>query len=249
MVNLNWNQVIMIEESKEMEKEITVITGGSSGLGLELSKCFVHATNVCIVSRDETKLNKAKTDISRSSTKTKQVLAFKADVSKEEQVKKLYEFLKGFVIKRIINCAGFGKFGPPSNINAEMVDSLIDSNLKSVIFMSSNALLAMKENGGQIVSILSSAALKGNPQETIYCAVKWGARGYNEALKAACKGTNINIITICPGGINTQFWRSDSGIFPDVSKFMNPKELANVIYSILIERKTLYCPDIVIEKL
>jgi len=230
-----------------MKTEITVIAGGSSGLGLELSKCFAQTTNVCIVSRDEARLEKAKTEVSKSTTK--QVVTFRADASKEEQVKKLYEFLENFTVKRVINCAGFGKFGAPDSINTEMVDSLIDSNLKSVMFMSSNALGAMKDNGGQIVSVLSTAALKGNPEETIYCAVKWGARGYNEALKAACKGTNINVITICPGGINTPFWRPDSGISPNVSKFMNPKELAEVIYNILIERKTLYCPDIVIEKL
>ena len=230
-----------------MKSEITVITGASSGLGLELSKCFAQTTNVCIVSRDDTKLEKAKVDISKNATK--QVFTFKADVSKEEQVKKLYKFLEDFTVKRVINCAGYGKFSSPDSINAEMVDNLIDSNLKSVMFMSSNALVAMKENGGQIVSILSTAALKGNPQETIYCAVKWGARGYNEALKAACKGTKINVVTICPGGINTPFWRPDSGINPDVSKFMNPQELADVIYNTLIERKTLYCPDIVIEKL
>ena len=230
-----------------MKHEITVITGGSSGLGLELSKCFSQTTNVCIVSRDETKLENAKADISKNSTK--QVITFKADVSKEEQVKKLFKFLDNFIVKRVVNCAGYGIYGNPDSIHTEMVDNLIDSNLKSVIFMSSNALIAMKENGGQIISVLSTAALKGNPQETIYCAVKWGARGYNEALKAACKGTNINVVTICPGGINTPFWRSDSGINPDVSQFMNPQEVADVIYNTLIERKTLYCSNIVIEKL
>jgi short-subunit dehydrogenase len=230
-----------------MKTEITVITGGSSGLGLELSRCFAQTTNVCIVARNQMKLDETRTNISQSSTK--QVVTFRADVSKEEQVKKLYEFLEGFTVKRIINCAGLGKFTSPDSINTEMVDNLIDSNLKSVMFMSSNALTAMKDNGGQIVSILSTAALRGNPQETIYCAVKWGARGYNEALKAACKGTKINVITICPGGINTPFWSPDIGSSPDVSNFMNPRELAEIIYNILMERKTLYCSDIVIERL
>ena len=230
-----------------MKTKITVITGGSSGLGLELSKLFAQTTNVCIVSRDETKLDNAKMDISKTSTK--QVFTFKADVSEEEQVKKLYEFLGDFTVKRVINCAGWGQYGSPDNINAKMVNDLIDSNLKSVMFMSSNALIAMKEKGGQIVSILSTAALKGNPQETIYCAAKWGARGYNEALKEACKGTNIHVISICPGGINTPFWRPDSGVSPDVSKFMDSQELAEVIFNTLVERKTLYCSYIVIEKL
>ena len=230
-----------------MKTEITVITGGSSGLGLELSRIFAQTTNVCIVSRNETKLDNAKMNISKTSTK--QIFTFKADASDEEQVKKLYKFLDDFTVKRVINCAGWGQYRSPDNINSKIVNDLIDSNLKSVMFMSSNALIVMKENGGQIVSILSTAALKGNPQETIYCAAKWGARGYNEALKEACRGTNIRVISICPGGINTPFWRPDSGVFPDVSKFMDPKELAEVIFNILVERKTLYCSHIVIEKL
>jgi short-subunit dehydrogenase len=230
-----------------MKEKITVITGGSSGLGFELGKCFAQTTNVCIVARNETKLDEAKQYIEK--TTTKKVVMFKADVSKENEVHNLYGFLDSFAVNRIINCAGAGKFSSPDSINTEMVDDLIDANLKSVMFMSSNALVAMKENGGQIVSILSTAALKGNPQESIYCAVKWGARGYCEALKAAYKGTNINIVTICPGGINTPFWKPDCGLSPNVSKFMNSGELADVIYNCLIERKTLFFPEIIIEKL
>lgn len=230
-----------------MKNEITVITGGSSGLGLELSKCFAQTTHVCIVARNKEKLDEAKRFILQTSTN--QVLTFSADISDEQQVKSLYDYLRSFTVRRVINCAGLGQFGSPDRIDAKMVNQLIDSNLKSVMFMSSNALVAMKDEGGQIVSILSTAALKGNPLESVYCAVKWGARGYGEALKAACKGTNIHVINICPGGINTPFWRDDSGIHPDVSKFMNPGELADTIYHLLVGKQTLYCPDIVIEKL
>ena len=115
--------------------------------------------------------------------------------------------------------------------------------------MSTNALKAMKDKGGTIVTILSTAALKGNPKESVYCAVKWGARGYCEALKANYKGSNIKVITVCPGGINTPFWKKNCGLSPNVEKFMNPAELATVIYNNVIEKETLFCPEMIIEKL
>jgi short-subunit dehydrogenase len=230
-----------------MKERITIITGGSSGLGLELSKKFALIGNVCIVARNAKNLEVAKSNIEIEAKH--KILTYKVDVSKENEVKAFYEELAQYEIIRVINCAGAGKFSNPEDITSQMVEDLIESNLKSVIFMSANAIKAMKERGGTIVTILSTAALKGNPQESIYCAVKWGARGYCEALKAAFKGTNIKIITICPGGINTPFWKEDCGLKPNISKFMDPTELADVIYNNIIERKTLFCPDMLIEKL
>ncbi|MCL2283566.1 MAG: SDR family oxidoreductase [Fibromonadales bacterium] len=230
-----------------MKEKITVITGGSSGLGFELSKLFSKIGNICIVARNDKILNVSQGDIAKHSER--KVLAYKADVSKEKEVKLLYEHLTEYEIERVINCAGAGKFSNPEDITSQMVEDLIDSNLKSVMFMSANAIKAMKENGGTIVTVLSTAALKGNPQESVYCAVKWGARGYCESLKAAFKGTNIKIVTICPGGINTPFWKEDCGLKPNITKFMDPAELAEVIYNNIIEKKTLFCPDMLIEKL
>jgi len=235
------------KEMLEMKEKITIITGGSSGLGLELGKKFSMIGNVCIVARNAKNLELAKKIIGKETNH--EVLSYEVDVSKEKEVKTLYEKLMQYEITRVINCAGVGKFSSPQDITSQMVEALIDSNLKSVMFMSANAIKAMKERGGTIVTILSTAALKGNPKESVYCAVKWGARGYCEALKVAFKGTNIKIVTISPGGINTPFWKEDCGLTPDVAKFMNPAELADVIYYNLIERNTLFCPDLLIEKL
>lgn len=230
-----------------MKSKITIVTGGSSGLGYELSKLISKSENVCLVARDEIKLNNAKDTIQQETTMD--VKSFNADVSIENEVQKLFSYLNDYDIARVINCAGAGKFCNPEDINTEMVDELLKSNLLSVIYMSAYAVKVMKENGGTIASILSTAALKGNPQESIYCAMKWGARGYCEALKAAYKGTNIKIVTFCPGGINTPFWKEDCGLTPNVNKFMDPKELAEVIGNALLDRKTLFCPDMLIEKL
>lgn len=228
-----------------MSKKIVVITGGSSGLGFELAKLISAEYSVCIVARNIQNLEYAAKKLSSKNDH----LTYQADVSKEEQVHGLFKYLREYEIKYIINCAGAGLFGNPEDINTQMVDYLIDCNLKSVIYMSANGLKALKDNGGTIATVLSTAALKGNAQESIYCAVKWGAKGYCEALKTAYKGTNIKIMTLCPGGINTPFWKDNCGLSPDLSKFMDPQELAITMWSLIKEKNTLFCPEIVIEKL
>jgi short-subunit dehydrogenase len=227
-----------------MKNQLAIITGGSSGLGLELARVAADTITVCIISRDEKKLKNAIDSISKDN-----VFYHIADVSQEQDVKDLYNKLQNYELKHVVNCAGAGLFGRPEDISSDMVNTLIDSNLKSVIYMSANALPVMQEKGGTITSILSTAAIKGNPLESIYCATKWGARGYCEALKTAYKGTNIRIQTICPGGINTPFWTSECGLQPDINKFMDPKELAGFIWEVIQEKKTFFCQDIIVEKI
>ena len=74
-----------------------------------------------------------------------------------------------------------------------------------MILCSTETLKVKNEQNLKIVNIMSSAALKGNPQEAVYCATKWGERGYTESLKAAYKGTTVKVIGVYPGGMNTEF--------------------------------------------
>ena len=64
-----------------------------------------------------------------------------------------------------------------------------------------------------IVNVLSTAALIGKPNETVYCAAKWGARGYSEALRAEAKGTGVRVLSAAPGGMRTPFWRENRETF------------------------------------
>ena len=114
--------------------------------------------------------------------------------------------------------------------------------------MSSNAMKYMKEDGGTIVNIMSTAALVGKPNESVYCAAKWGARGFTEAIKTATKGTKIKVIGAYPGGMNTEFWSEDCGARLDTSNFMNPCEVAELIVHTALERKGMCVSDITIDR-
>jgi len=212
--------------------KIVIISGGSSGLGLELAKKVIQRDlKVVILGRDETKLEKASESL--NSIVPNSAIHFACNIANEDKVKELYQKLvKDYQITHLFNCAGTGKFGKAEDVTQEMINEVFAGNLKGMILLSSHLLKNTSDNdGAMIVNIMSTAALLGRAEESVYCAAKWGARGYTEALKAYTKGTNYKVIAIYPGGMNTTFW-NESGSNPDVSKFMSTEEVASkIIYS------------------
>lgn len=126
-------------------------------------------------------------------------------------------------VELLVNCAGAGIFGPAGSYDVDAIDTILDANLKATIVFCNALFPAFKERGGTIVNVLSTAALTGKPNESVYCAAKWGARGYTEALRAEAKGTKVRVISVAPGGMDTPFWpeRRES--------FMDPNDVAAAI--------------------
>lgn len=72
-----------------------------------------------------------------------------------------------------------------------------------------------------------------------------------EALRTEYKQSKLKIINVCPGGIDTTFWRDNRHYVPveKSDRFMNPVELAAVIYENIRTKQTLTIKDLIIEKL
>ena len=102
----------------------------------------------------------------------------------------------------------------------------------------------------KIVNIMSSAALRGNKQEAVYCATKWGERGYTESLKVAYKGTSVKIIGVYPGGINTEFYKDSRDYVSEEKQatFMKPEDVAKTIIDNVTNDTNLTVADIIIER-
>lgn len=230
-------------------KKIAMITGGGSGLGFCLSEELLkQGFEICLVGRTEEKLCEAQKKLTESYGARVQYAA--GSISDEAFVKKLFADLgeKDNYVQYLFNCAGAGQFGPAEQITRAMIDTALDASLIGLILMSSAAVAAMKEEGGTIVNIMSTAALRGKANETIYCAAKWGARGFTEALKEAVKGSKTSVIGVYPGGMNTNFWSPECGMMPNREKMMNPQEVAEVIVHAVLERKGMYVSDLTIDR-
>lgn len=228
-------------------KKLVVITGGTSGLGFEIAKQLSNwgEFDVCLIGKSKEKLNTALSHLPKS------VFGFNGDVSNEEFVKNVFNTLaeKGYNIEYLFNCAGIGLFGDPDSNDATKTESIIKTNLIGTILTTNYAIPLMEKHGGKIVNILSTAALKGNPLESVYCASKWGVRGFTESLKEYFKQSKIKVVGVYPGGMNTDFWNNsrDYVSFERSSKFMNPADVANIIINNVTEN-SVSVADIVIER-
>ena len=119
-----------------------------------------------------------------------------------------------------------------------------------MILFSTETLKAKEEKDLKILNIMSSAALRGNKQEAVYCATKWGEKGYTESLKVAYKGTSVKVIGVYPGGINTDFYKNSRDYVTEEkqSTFMNPNEVAKIICDNIFTNLNLNIADIIIER-
>ena len=122
--------------------------------------------------------------------------------------------------------------------------------LKGMILWSVETLKADDEHDLKIANVMSTAATRGNANESVYCATKWGEKGYTNSLKAAYKGSSVKIVGVYPGGIDTDFYR-DSHDYVSEDKqhtFMSPAELAEIILFNLVNDANLTVSDILIER-
>ena len=231
-------------------KKISVISGGTSGLGLEIASLLSKSgKNVLILGRNN---NKHATALKRlkSGSQNSITESMICNIGKEEDVNNVGRFLteNSLSVEYLFNNAGRGLFTKAQNSTSELIDTTFEANLKGMILLTSEILrLTPEEEELTIVNIMSTSALVGRVEETIYCAAKWGARGYTEALRTELKGLKRNIIAVYPGGMRTNFW-DIPGQSRDISNFMDPAEVAEKIVNAVIVTNKMLVTDITISR-
>lgn len=228
-----------------MNKEIIVITGGASGLGLELVKqSIARGFFVCNIDWNQSKMKELEKHYEEN------YKGFVGDISDESFIKNtITEISKLGNIKYLINNAGEPSFKLPCDYSKNDIDKCF-KGLQGMIIASTETLKVKEEKDLKIVNVMSSAALRGNKQEAVYCAAKWGEKGYTESLKVAYKGTSVKIIGVYPGGINTDFYKNSRDYVSEErqNSFMNPKDVADTILNNILSTANLTVADIIIER-
>lgn len=228
-----------------MNREIVIVTGGASGLGLELVKQFIEKNYfVCNIDRNFEKM-KVLNNIYKDNYK-----GFIGDISDAAFVKDVIKEMSNLGdIKILINNAGEPSFKLPTKYEKEDIEKCF-KGLEGMILFSTETLKVKEEKDLKIVNIMSSAALRGNKQEAVYCATKWGEKGYTESLKACYKGTSVKVIGVYPGGINTEFYKNSRDYVSEEkqSTFMKPYDVAKTIIDNVTNDTNLTIADIIIER-
>lgn len=227
------------------ESQHVLITGAGSGLGASLAmKHNKMGNHVSLIGRTKEKLEKVANRFEDSNYSI-----YTLDISKPSEVKEVFAQIAKEVrpIDILINNAGLGYFDLAENLSVEQINQMIDINLKGTIFCSQEVLPGMKErNEGSIINVVSTAGVEGKVDESVYCASKFGVKGFTESIIKELDGTNIHAHGIYMGGMNTNFWgdelqdQSDTGL-------MNPNDVADIIIANTAERQNMNIPSVIIK--
>ena len=232
-------------EFLSMSKKLAVITGAGSGLGASLARRFSDlGYHVALLGRNEHKLKKV-----GDTLKSDDFSVHSVDVADYFAVDTTFKVITEQYgdVDVLVNNAGTGAFKLLEDISAEEINSMIDVNVKGTIYCTQQVLPSMKKNNdGVIANVVSTAGLVGKLNETVYCASKFGARGFTEALLVELKDTDIRIFGAYMGGMKTEFW---DGILEEdqMSGLMDPEDIADIIMANVKERKNLTVEQVVIK--
>lgn len=192
-----------------MNKHV-LITGSSSGIGLELAKIFAReGFNLVISARREDRLEKLKKEM--EATYTIQVHVFPVDLSKSEAPDALFQFCEdqNFQIDVLINNAGIGDYGLFAQSDWEKTAAMIDLNIKSLTHLTHLFLPGMIEREkGKIMNVASTAAFQPGPLMSVYYATKHYVLAFSEALANEVAESNITVTALCPGPTQSEFQKT-----------------------------------------
>src|SRR5574344_1820196 len=229
-------------------KDLVVITGGGSGLGFELAKKFAKKGFVIyLVDLNSEKLYFANKYLRENFHAT--VYSFCGNVSDEQFIKKIFLNIdtEKIELKYLINSAGQGSFCNIEDVTLDTINKNLEGNLIGVILTCTSAIKLMNEKGGKIINILSTSAIKPDTSEAVYCASKYGAKGYTDSLRQYTKDSNINVVSVYPSKMKTDFWNNECRKFPNTSSYMKPECVADKIFDIVSD-DSINISEIVIEK-
>lgn len=233
-------------------KNIVIITGGSRGVGKELAKEFLlKGENVCLIARTKKDLEKTQKELKEISNND--ILTFAGDVSDEKFVKDFYKDIsKNYNITCLVNNAGVGRFGTIYDNNKKMIDEVFPGIVYGTILMTTYALPYLKQSKDivKIVNIISQSGIRAFKFESVYCSAKWAQEGFAQCLRAETFGTNIKVINVYPGGINSGFWEKNRNYVKAgvEDTFASTDEVAKIIVDNLYNKESLILKDLVFEQ-
>lgn len=216
-----------------------IVTGASSGLGKKVVE-LLSAENVNVYA------------LARSIDKCvfpKNVIKIPMNIRDLDSVDNAFDEIKKQTnkIDILINCAGRGLKKKFEDTSREEIMDVFGVNLKGNIYIAQEVYKQMlSKKAGHIINVISTSGIKARPDESIYCASKWGLRGFTESLRLAASEYEIRVTGIFPGGMKTNFWNNEKGI--DTSKYMEAEDIAKQIINILKTPTSLSPSEYVIER-
>ncbi|MEM8652918.1 MAG: SDR family oxidoreductase [Pseudomonadota bacterium] len=192
--------------TNRLENKTAIITGGTTGIGLETAKHFINeGARVLITGRSQDKIDTALSELGSMAS------GVVADSSNLEDLSKLAETageIFGTVDVLFAN-AGNGVFAPISDVDEDAYAHQFDLNVKGVFFTVQKILPLMKK-GSSIILTASAVHGKGAPGGSLYFVSKAAVRSFARTMATELGGSGIRVNSLSPGIVPTKFFSNSN---------------------------------------
>jgi short-subunit dehydrogenase len=126
-------------------------------------------------------------------------------------------------------------------------------NVRATVLLTREAFRVMSSaGGGQVLNVVSTAGLRGEPGESAYCATKAAVRGFTEASAEEGRLHGIRVHGLYPAGVDTGFWTDATQDGPGVDParvFLRPQDVADAVVAALSLPDHVHLPEVVVRAL
>ena len=233
-----------------------LITGGTSGIGLELARILAaRGARLFLFARSQDNLNKTINDL--QTVQTGEYHGIPTDVSDANQVAKSVKQVieTAGVPDLLVNCAGAAHPGYVQDLDLEIFHWMMDVNYFGAVFVTKAILPGMIERkSGYIVNIASLAAVVGMYSYTAYGASKFALRGFSDALRMEMKPHGIQVSIVYPADTDTPQLTYENQYKPaELKQILQilpaldpipPEQVARAIVGGIDRQKNVIIPDL-----
>jgi hypothetical protein len=226
----------------------TLITGASSGIGLEFARVFAkNRHDLVLVARSESKLRDLANQLQASGVRAHVVAA---DLSAPGAVQTLTDRVRalGVDVDILVNNAGHGLFGPfvETSLDAEL--GMIQVNIVALTELTKRLLPGMvARKSGRILNLASTAAFLPGPLMAVYYASKAYVLSFSEAIASELEGTGVTVTALCPGPTASGFQAAanleDSKLVAG-KRLPTARSVAEAGYEAMMAGKTVFVPGV-----
>ncbi|MHB2016979.1 MAG: SDR family NAD(P)-dependent oxidoreductase [Candidatus Xenobia bacterium] len=182
-----------------MADKTALITGASSGIGLELAKLFAKdGYRLVLVARSQDKLEALNQELGGRH----QVLA--KDLKQPSAPREIYEAVRDVDV--LVNNAGFTVYGEFTQTSWDAEAEMLQVNMVALTELTKRFLPGMVgRKSGRILNVASTAAFQPGPLMACYYATKAYVLSFSEAIANELEGTGVTVTALCPGATDTGF--------------------------------------------
>ncbi len=231
-----------------MKQQTVLVTGASSGIGLELAKAFAQqGYSVVLLARNQQALEQLAQSLRSQYKVGAEVLV--ADLRQPDAAAQVAQELarRGLQVDVLVNNAGFGVLGAFAQSDLQEQTDMMQVNMVALTQLTRLLLPAMlARNTGGVLNVASTAALQGGPNMAVYYASKAFVLSFSEALHEELAHTGLHVSCLCPGPTRTAFFAAENMAHARLLKFgaHSASEVAQIGFTAFQRNQAIAIPGL-----